>query len=137
MIDAGYSVDSDAIGDPDGQGIFGGCGQSYIGQLSYLSDGLLNAGIAYLHGNEEPGSLATNTYAGLVSLDFGRFEVGGYGALHEQAGTDEDSFSWQAGVSVPDLFSEGNTFGVYVGQAPSYEEDEPFFCRGVLRNGAE
>ena len=128
VIDAGYLVDSDAIGDPNGQGIFGGGGQSYIGQLNYLSDGLLNAGLAYLHGNEDPGSEATNTFAGLVSLNFGRFEVGGYGAFHDQVGSDEESFSWQAGVSAPDLFFEGNTFGVYVGQAPSYEEDEPFFA---------
>ena len=128
VIDAGYSVDSEAIGDPDGQGIFGGGGQSYIGQISYLSGGLINAGFAYLHGNEEPGSDATNTFAGLVNLNFGRFEVGGYGALHDQVGSSEESFSWQAGVSVPDLFFEGNTFGVYVGQAPSYEEDEPFFA---------
>ena len=128
VIDAGYSVDSDAIGNPNGQGIFGGGGQSYIAQLSYLSDSLVNAGFAYLHGNEAPGSEATNTYAGLVNLDFGRIDVGGYAAFHDQAGSSEESFSWQAGVSVPDLFFEGNTFGVYVGQAPSYEEDEPFFA---------
>ena len=128
LIDAGYSVDSDAIGNPDGQGVFGGGGQSYIGQISYLSDSLLNAAFAFLHGNEDPGSDATNTFAGLVSFDLGRFEVGGYGAFHDQVDTDEESFSWQAGVSVPDLFFQGNTFGVYVGQAPSYEEDEPFFA---------
>ena len=128
VIDAGYSVASAAIGNPDGQGIFGGSGQSYIGQISYLGDGLINAGVAYLHGNALPGSEATNTYAGLVNLNFGRFEVGGYGAFHEQVGTDADSFSWQAGISAPDLFFEGNTFGVYAGQAPSYEEDEPFFA---------
>ncbi|MDJ0706805.1 MAG: iron uptake porin [Leptolyngbyaceae cyanobacterium MO_188.B28] len=128
VIDAGYSVASNAISNPEGQGIFGGGGQSYIAQLSYLSDNLINAGFAYLHGNEDPGSEATNTFAGLVNLDFGRFEVGGYAALHDQVGSSEESFSWQAGVSMPDLFVEGNTFGVYVGQAPSYEEDEPFFA---------
>ena len=127
VIDAGYSVDSDAIGDSNGQGIFGGGGQSYIAQLSYLSDDFIDAGFAFLHGNEDPGSRATNTFAGLVNLDLGLFEVGGYGAFHDQDGTDEESFSWQAGVSFPDLFFEGNTFGAYVGQAPSYTEDEPFY----------
>ena len=128
MIDAGYSVDADAIGNPNGQGIFSGGGQSYIAQISYLSDDFIDAGFAFLHGNDDPGDRATNTFAGLVNFDLGRFEVGGYGAFHDQDGSDEESFSWQAGVSIPDLFFEGNTFGVYVGQAPTYEEDEPFFA---------
>nr|MDJ0702611.1 S-layer protein [Leptolyngbyaceae cyanobacterium MO_188.B28] len=76
----------------------------------------------------DAGDRATNTFAGLVNFDLGGFELGGYGAFHDQDGTDEESFSWQAGISIPDLFWEGNTFGVYVGEAPTYTEDEPFFA---------
>ena len=128
VIDAGYSVDADAIGNPSGQGIFSGGGQSYIAQISYLGDAFLNAGFAFLHGNDDAGDRATNTFAGLVNFDLGGFELGGYGAFHDQDGTDEESFSWQAGISIPDLLFEGNTFGVYVGEAPTYNEDEPFFA---------
>ena len=130
VLDAGYSVESDAISDPDGQGIFGGGGQSYIAQISYLSEGLIDAGFAFLHGNPERDEEATNTFAGLLNLDFGRFEVGGYGAFHDQDGSDEESFSWVAGVTVPDFFLEGNTLGAYVGQAPSFDDDEPFYAEG-------
>jgi len=129
VIDAGYSVESDAAGDPDGQGIFGGGGQSYIGQISYLSDSLLNVGFAYLHGNPDRDEAPTNTFAGLLNLDFGRFMVGGYGSFHDQEGSDEESFSWQAGISIPDFFIEGSTLGVYGGQAPDFD-DEPFFIEG-------
>ena len=130
VIDAGYSVDSDAIGNPDGQGIFGGGGQSYIGQISYLSDGLIDAGFVYLHGNPERDTLATNTFGGLLNLDFGRFMVAGSGAFHDQENSDEESFSWQAGVSFPDFFLEGSSLGIYGGQAPTYDGDEPFFIEG-------
>ena len=130
VLDVDYSVESDAVGNPDSQGIFSGSGQSYIAQISYLSEGMIDAGFAFLHGNPEPDSEATNTFAGLLNLDFGRFEVGGFGAFHDQAGTDEESFSWVAGVTLPDFFLEGNTLGIYVGQAPSFDDDEPFYAEG-------
>ncbi|MDJ0706806.1 MAG: iron uptake porin [Leptolyngbyaceae cyanobacterium MO_188.B28] len=130
VVDAGYSVDSDAIGNPSGQGIFSGGPQSYIGQLSYLSDGLIDAGLVYIHGTEEVGGLATNTYGGLVNLDFGRFMVGGAIAFHELESRSDDTYSWQAGVALPDFWLEGSTLGVYGGQAPTYDGDEPFFVEG-------
>ncbi|MCG8363705.1 MAG: iron uptake porin [Pseudanabaenales cyanobacterium] len=130
VLDAGYSVESDAAGDPDGQGLFGGGGQSYIAQVSYLSEGLIDAGFAFLHGNPDRDEAPTNTFAGLLNLDFGRFEVGGYGAFHDQEGSDEESFSWVAGVTFPDFFLEGNTLGAYVGQAPTFDGDEPFYAEG-------
>ena len=130
VVDAGYSVDSDAIGNPDAQGIFGGGGQSYIGQVSYLTDGFLDAGLVYLHGNEDRDELATNTYGGMVNLDFGRFMVGGSGAFHDQENSSEETYSWQAGIAVPDFVLEGSTLGVYGGQAPTFDGDEPFYIEG-------
>ena len=130
VIDGGYSVEVDAASNPDAQGVFGGGGQSYIGQISYLSDGLLDAAITFLHGNPDADEAATNTFGGLFNLDFDHFQLGGYGAYHNQQGSDRESFSWGVGVTVPDLFFNGYTFGVYGGQAPSYTEDEPFYIEG-------
>lgn len=133
VIDGGYSVESDAIGNPVGQGIFSGGGQSYIGQISYLSDGLIDAGFAYLHGNEKEGTSdveATDTFAALINLDFGRFMVGGSGAIHEAVGSSDDTYSWQAGIALPDFVLEGSMLGVYGGQAPDYDGDEPFYVEG-------
>jgi hypothetical protein len=67
-------------------GLFSANGQSYIAQLSYLSDGFLDAAFTYMHndqsanfvGGNGPGGV--NTYAGLVNLDFGNFFIAGYGA---------------------------------------------------------
>ena len=131
ILDAGYSVNSDEVGNPDAQGLFGGGGQSYIAQVSYLSDSFIDAGFAYLHGNPERDADSVNTFAGLLNLDFGRFEVGGYGAFHDEgSGGDDESWSWVAGVTVPDFFLEGNTLGAYIGQAPSFDDDEPFYAEG-------
>ena len=130
VLDGGYSVEVDAAGDPNAQGLFGGGGQSYIGQISYLSDGLIDAAFSFLHGNPDADEAATNTFAGLFNLDFDRFQIGGYGAYHDQQGSDQESFSWGVGVTFPDLFADGATLGAYAGQAPSYTEDEPFYIEG-------
>ncbi len=130
VLDGGYSVETRAASDPDSQGIFGGGGQSYIGQISYLSDGLLDAAFTFLHGNPDADEDATTTFAGLFNLDFDLFEIGAYGAYHNQRGTDQESYSWTAGFTIPDLFSDGHTLGVYGGQVPSYTEDEPFYVEG-------
>ena len=130
VIDAGYSVASEAAGNPDSQGVFGGGGQSYIGQISYLSDGLIDAGFAYMHGNPDRDTRATNTFAGMINLDFGGFMVAGSGAFHDQAKSSDETYSWQAGIAVPDFWLEGSMLGVYGGQAPDYDDDEPFFIEG-------
>ncbi|MEO0537275.1 MAG: iron uptake porin, partial [Cyanobacteria bacterium P01_A01_bin.123] len=141
VLDAGYSVDSAPGGDST-VGIFAGAGQSYIGQLSYISDGLLDIAVAYLHGNADAtptgltagsvGGVDTDTYAGLLNLDFGGFMVGGYFAYHDN-GTD-DTTSYMGGVSVPNLFGLGNELGVYGGIAPSYT-NEPLFVEGYYAIG--
>ena len=103
------TVDSnDNTGDA---GIFGN--GSYIAQLNFLTDGLIDAAVAYIGatGDTDDGQ-AENTLAGLLNLDFGRFQIGGYYATTQvDDGDDEDSYS--LGVAFDDLFGVGNEFGVY------------------------
>jgi hypothetical protein len=120
VIDAGYTAGYDGAGDPS-IGIFSATSQSYIAQISYLSDGFLDAGFAYMHNdqsdafqNGNPG--ATDTFAGLLNLDFGNFFVAGYGAWQDYDG--DSDFNWTAGVGFNDLFLEGSQLGVYGGQLP-------------------
>ena len=122
VIDAGYTAGYDGAGDPS-VGIFAASTQSYIAQLSYLSDGFLDAAFAYMHNDNSiaweggnPG--ATDTFAGLLNLDFGNFFVAGYGAYQDFDGGND--FNWTAGVGFNDLFLEGSQLGVYGGQLPQY-----------------
>ena len=123
VIDAGYSGDTGDSGTNDFNdgGIFGADSQSYIVQGSYISDGLLDVGLAYLHGNDGDDEDFTDTFAGLVNLDFGRFFVGGYAAYHDEDG--DDDFSWQAGGGINDLFIEGSQLGAYYANIPDYDDD--------------
>ena len=130
IIDTGYTVEFRAAANPDSQGIFGGGGQSYIAQLSYLSDSLIDVAATFLHGNPDADEAPTNTFAGLFNFDLDLIQLGGYGAFHDQESSNRESYSWGFGVTFPDLFAKGNTFGVYVGQSPSYTEDEPFYAEG-------
>lgn len=82
---------------------------------------------AFLHATPDPDTEATNTFVGLLSLDFGRFKVAGYGAFHDQDSTDEEIFSWQAGISIPDFSFEKSTLVVDGVQTPDSDEDQPFF----------
>jgi len=127
VIDAGYSADEGASGsnDPDDGGIFGADEQSYIVQANYLSDGLIDAAIAYLHGNDGDDNEFTDTFAGLLNLDFGRFFVAGYVAFHDN--DDDDDFSWQAGAGINDLFIEGSQLGGYYADLPDFDDD-PFMA---------
>jgi hypothetical protein len=117
VIDAGYTAGYGDAGDPS-VGIFSASSQSYIAQISYLSDGFLDAGFAYLHNDVSsfPGFGSTDTFAGLVNLDFGNFFVAGYGAYQDYSGGND--FNWTAGVGFNDLFLEGSQLGVYGGQLP-------------------
>lgn len=127
VIDAGYSGDTGSSGtnDADDGGIFGADSQSYIVQGSFLSDGLLDFGVAYLHGNDGDDNDFTDTFAGLVNLDFGRFFIGGHAAYHDN--DDDDDFSWQAGAGVDDLFIEGSQLGGYYHDLPDYDDDPYMF----------
>ncbi|MGF1570882.1 MAG: iron uptake porin [Nodosilinea sp.] len=121
VLDAGYTASNSGGAIDPSIGIFSASDQSYIAQLSYLSDGFFNAGFAYLHNDQSevftggvPG--ATDTFAGLLSFNFGNFFVGGHGAYQTfNGGTD---FSWTAGLGFNDFLFEGAQLGVYGGQLP-------------------
>ena len=126
VLDLGYSS-SNVSFDPS-RGVFdSSSAQSVIAQLNFIPEGSFNAAIVYMLNNGSsnfarnntgiaatPGK--TNTYAGLLSFDFGNFFVGGHGAYQDfQGGSD---FSWTAGAGFNDLFLEGSQLGVYGGQLP-------------------
>ncbi len=120
IFDAGYTAGNAGATDPT-VGLFAASNQSYIAQLSYVSDGFLDAAFAYLHNDRSaifeggnPGG--TNTYAGLLNLDFGAFFVAGYVAWQDFDGGQD--FNWTAGAGINDLFLEGSQLGVYGGQLP-------------------
>jgi len=131
VIDAGYTAGYDGAGDP-GVGIFSASSQSYIAQLSYLSGGFLDAAFAYMHNDvsDFPNGGSTDTFAGLLNLDFGNFFVAGYGAWQDFDGGDD--FNWTAGVGFNDLFLEGSQLGVYGGQLPQLADydSNPWIVEG-------
>jgi hypothetical protein len=135
VIDAGYTAGNPIGATDPAVGLFSAPNQSYIAQLSYLSDGFLDAAFAYMHNdlseNFEGGSAgATNTYAGLVNFDFGNFFVAGYAAWQDFNGGDD--FNWTAGVGFNDLFLEGSQLGVYGGQLPQLQgyDQNPWLVEG-------
>ena len=129
VIDAGYSGDQGGSGtnDPDDGGIFGADQQSYIVQGSFLSDGFLDAGVAYLRGNDGDDDNFTNTFAGLLNLDFGNFFLAGSFAFHDNDDDDDTSYMFGGGFS--DFLFEGSEVGVYYANIPDFD-DEPFMIEG-------
>ena len=127
VIDAGYSADGGDSGsnDPDDGGIFGADSQSYIVQASFISDGLIDGALVYMRGNDGDDNDFTDTFGGLLNLDFGRFFVAGYAAFHDN--DDDDDFSWQAGAGINDLFIEGSQLGAYYANLPDFDDD-PFMA---------
>lgn len=118
VIDAGYTASNPGGATDPSIGLFSASSQSYIAQLSYLSDGFLDAAFAYMHNDVSgfEGGGDVDTFAGLINLDFGNFFVAGHGAFQDY-GLDDD-FSWTAGVGFNDLFIEGSQLGIYGGQLP-------------------
>ncbi|MBT9316950.1 iron uptake porin [Leptothoe spongobia] len=111
ILDAGYAT---ARGQDADRGIFDN--YEYIVQLNYLSDGLIDAAVTYINGENGDGNGVEDIIAGLLSLDFGGFEVAGYYA--DQDGDE----SWQAGIAVSDFLGTGNAAGIYYTQ--DFDEDE-------------
>ncbi len=131
VLDAGYSANESGSANSAGGGIFGAASQSYIVQLNYLTDGLFNGALVYAHGTDgsfTTGGVENDTFGGLISLDFGRFIIGGYYADHSVSGGGDDE-TWQAGIAVPDLFIEGTQFGVYYANLYS-ATDDPYMIEG-------
>lgn len=104
ILDLGYATDS---GQDSDTGIFEDF--EYIAQLNFLSDGLIDAAITYMDG-EVDGDGVDDIIAGLLNLDFGGFEVGGY-----FADSDGDE-SWMGGVAFTDFLGTGSSAGAYIGE---------------------
>ncbi|MEL6331257.1 MAG: iron uptake porin [Cyanobacteria bacterium J06626_26] len=102
ILDLGYATSNGQEADV---GIFDDF--EYIAQLNFLSDGLIDAAITYMDGEVDGGGDVDGIIAGLLNLDFGGFEVGGY-----FADQDGDS-SFMGGVAVSDFLGTGNAAGIY------------------------
>ncbi|MGF1568426.1 MAG: iron uptake porin [Nodosilinea sp.] len=121
ILDAGYTASNSGGATDPSIGLFSASNQSYIAQLSYLSDGFIDAAFAYLH-NDRSSTFtggsdgAVNTYAGLINLDFGNFFIAGHGAYQDFNGGSD--FNWAAGAGINDFIFEGSQLAVYGGQLP-------------------
>ena len=119
ILDLGYATDAGNVNNDDG-GIFEQA--SYIAQLNLLTDGIFNAAVTYIGATDADDNEFEESIAGLLSLSFGRFEIGGHYAINEK-GNGEDADSYMGGIAINDLFGTGNQFGVYGGVSPSSERD--------------
>ncbi|MBE9109606.1 carbohydrate porin [Nodosilinea sp. LEGE 07298] len=141
VLDAGYTASNPGGAINPAVGVFAAAEQSYIAQLSYISDGFLDLGIAYMHNDQSEGFAlnntgiaapagATDTFAGLLNLDFGGFFIAGHGAFQSFNGGDD--FSWTAGLGFNNFLAEGAQLGVYGGQLPQLAgyADNPFLVEG-------
>ncbi|WP_035986790.1 iron uptake porin [Leptolyngbya sp. KIOST-1] len=140
VLDAGYTAGNAGATNP-AVGLFAAANQSYIAQLSFIPDGFFNAAVTYMHNDRSsifalnntgvaaPAG-ATDTFAGLLKLDFGGFFIAGHGAFQSFNGGDD--FSWNAGVGFNNFLVEGSQFGVYGGQLPQLATytDNPFVVEG-------
>ena len=138
-LDLGYTAGNGSLTNPQATnpnvGLFAAANQSYIAQLNFLNLGFFNAAATYLHSDGRnagvPGGIgATDTFAGLVNLNFGGFFIAGHGAFATFTGGDD--FSWTAGLGFNDFLVEGSKFGIYGGQLPSANliADNPFLVEG-------
>jgi len=135
-IDLGYTagygpLGAGGAGDPS-VGVFAAANQSYIGQISFIPDGFLNAAATYIHSDSGDFNAATgaiDTFAGLLKLDFGGFFVAGHGAYSNYNGGND--FSWNAGVGFDDFLFEGSAAGIYAAGLPRYSNAaNPFLVEG-------
>ena len=119
VLDLAYSTDN---GQDSAEGIFEE--YEYLVQLNYLSDGLINAAVTFQDG-EDPNTTVDYLIGGLLSFDFGGFELGGYYAFIEGDDGAGEQEEWQVGISIPDFLSPGNELGIYGGDA--FDEDNAPF----------
>jgi len=119
VLDLGYTTDTGNSNGPD-DGIFNN--GSYIAQLNFLTDGILNAAITYIGATDSADGDAEDSIAGLLSLDFGQFTIGGhYAANSIEGGGDADSY--MGGVAINDFLDVGNQLGIYGGVSPAVGRD--------------
>ncbi|MEA5462776.1 iron uptake porin [Leptothoe sp. PORK10 BA2] len=109
ILDLGYAT---GRGQDATKGVFDE--YEYIAQLNFLTDGLIDAAVTYMDGESGDGNGEEAIIAGLLSLDFGGFVLGGYYA--DQDGDD----SYQFGAAIPSLLG-GGAAGVYY--AEDFDDD--------------
>ena len=102
ILDLGYATDDN--GQNANEGIFEDF--EYIVQLNFLSDGLIDAAVTYIDGEDSDADV-DGIIAGLLNLDFGGFQVGGYYA--DQDGDE----SFQFGVAFSDVLGGGDLGAYY------------------------
>jgi hypothetical protein len=118
-LDLGYSSVSSNVNTATG-GIFNN--STYIAQLNLLTKGILNAAVAYIGSDTTTTGAADSTIAGLLNLNFGRFQVAGhYASTDAVGGGNLDSY--MGGVAVNDFLGKGNQLGVYGGISPALNRD--------------
>ena len=118
----------------EGSGLFNN--YSYLAQLNLLTDGIFNAAVVYLDGdqtvsvgdgiNDDILSSQINpeyTVAGMLSLDFDRVILAGHYAYSPADGADGDLDSYMGGVSFPGLLSKTDELGIYGGISPAFNRN--------------
>jgi hypothetical protein len=115
VLDLGYASNNSNVNTP-GNGIFDGS-SSYIAQLNLLTDGVIDAAVAYIGAGDTVAGQADNTIAGLVNFDLGRFQVGGHYASTDY-NSEGSSSSYMGGIAISDFLGAGNEFGIYGGISP-------------------
>lgn len=87
-----------------------------------MTDGLLNAAVTYIGAIDAADGDVSNSIAGLINLNFGRFQIGGHYAANSIEGGGNAN-SYMGGVAISDLFGAGNELGVYGGVSPAVGRD--------------
>nr|WP_052051036.1 carbohydrate porin [Leptolyngbya sp. KIOST-1] len=138
ILDLGYTASNPGGATNPAVGIAAARNQSYIAQLNLVNAGILNLAAAYLHSDGAAAGFAvptaTDTFAGLVNLNFGGFFIAGHGAFTSFTGGDD--FSWTAGLGINNFLVEGARFGVYGGQLPTASRPQCADSRVAARPGA-
>ncbi|MEM6868165.1 MAG: iron uptake porin [Cyanobacteria bacterium P01_C01_bin.121] len=133
VLDLAYMSDSSNENGAD-LGLFND--YSYMAQLNLLTDGVFDAAVVYLDGDQETdfdGGMGTDplrtkvkpeyTVAGLASVDLGTVVLAGHYAYSPAEGVDGDLDSYMGGVYFPGLFGENNELGIYGGISPAINRD--------------
>lgn len=109
---------------------------SYLVQFNLLTDGVFDAAIVYLDGDQSVDAIdgvsdealisqinPEYTLAGLLSLDFGSVILAGHYAYSPANGFDGDLNSYMGGLSFPSLLSETDELGIYGGISPAFDRN--------------
>ncbi len=136
ILDAGYTASNPGGATNPSVGLFAAANQSYIAQLNFITEGFLSAAATYMH-SDFFGLGVSDTFAGLVNLDFGGFFIAGHAAWTDYEittfGLNDQAFSWSAGLGFNNFLAEGAQLGVYAGESPTIVlpgSGKPFFVEG-------